>query len=88
MEDKHRNLAKSYNQVEGSYARLQQEVEELREELLRWRPGSGSRESSILGTPTQMSTTMEDDGALRGNSLFDPFATDNFFGCSAGQGTF
>ena len=80
LETKHQSLEKSYTEVNGAHARLQHEVEQLKEQLNRLRSSSMSRESSVRADtpPTKRALKME-NSQNGGHDLFDPFASDNNF---------
>lgn len=73
LESKHQHLAKSYTDLDSRHAEAQSELVQLRIELASLR---GSREGSMVDAAGGQSIKHENTTT----SLFDPFATDAYFG--------
>jgi chromosome segregation ATPase len=72
LEDRHRNLAQSYTDLDSTAAKLKQEVKQLRNEL---ETVHGSREGS-----------MNDELTPQSHNFYDPFPSDGVFGSGTGLG--
>lgn len=67
LESRHRDLARSYTDLDSTAAKLQQEVKQLRSEL-----------ETVKGLGDDGS--MNKEASQQSQGFFDPFPSDGFFG--------